>query len=619
MRLESPAHLEEHREKLFKRPAPVRRLWICGGTGCLAGGGRKVLAALRAEAESRGLTGGSIKFRVDLTGCRGLCELGPLVEVQPEQFFYKKVRPQDAPEIVAESLIEGRPLPGLMADPACPRAEDMPFFKPQTRLLMDRLGRTDPEDIDDYLLTGGFTALGLALGRLGPAHVSALVEQSGLRGRGGGGFPAGVKWRACRLAPGPVKYVAANGDEGDPGAFMNRSLMEGDPLAIVEGLTLGGYAVGAARGFIYVRHEYPLSVDRLARALDSARSLGLLGGNILGSGFDFDLEIVEGGGAFVCGESTALMASIEGREGVPRVKYVRSTERGLWDCPTLLQNVETWANIPHLVNRGPDWFKSLGAPGNPGTKIFSLVGQARRVGLVEMPLGSKLRTLVEEVGGGVRAGRVFKAVQTGGPSGGCLPASALDLPVDFDHLTEAGAMMGSGGLIVMDDLSCMVDVARYFTKFLVGESCGKCAPCREGLPLLAWLLDGLCQGRGRPEDVDGLESAARELAVAALCGLGQSAANPILSTLRYFREEYLEHAGEGYCRAGRCAGLYHPVIDEERCIGCGACLAACPAGAIEGEKKKPHQVRPAACLTCGACLKACRFMALGAERRPAHA
>ena len=617
MRLESPGHLEEYRRALFKRPTPTRRLWVCGGTGCLAGGGRKVLAALKAEAESRGL-GGSIKFRVDLTGCHGLCELGPLVEVQPEHFFYKKVRPEDAPEIVAESLIEGRPLSGLMADPSCPRAADLPFFKPQTRLLMSRLGRTDPEDIDDYLLTGGFEALGKALGGLSPAEVSALVEQSGLRGRGGGGFPAGLKWRACRLAPGQVKYVVANGDEGDPGAFMNRSLMEGDPLAIVEGMILGAYAVGAARGFIYVRHEYPLSVERLARALDAARSLGFLGGDILGSGHSFDLEIVEGGGAFVCGESTALMASIEGREGVPRVKYVRSTERGLWDCPTLLQNVETWANVPHLVNRGPDWFKSLGAPDNPGTKIFSLVGQARRTGLVEMPLGSRLRTLVEDVGGGVRPGRAFKAVQTGGPSGGCLPASALDLPVDFDHLTEAGAMMGSGGLIVMDDLSCMVDVARYFTKFLMGESCGKCAPCREGLPLLARIQDALCQGQGRPEDVESLESMARELAVTALCGLGQSAANPILSTINYFREEYLEHAGEGYCRAGRCSGLYLPVIDPKRCTGCGACLKVCPAGAVEGEKKKPHQVRPEICLTCGACLAACRFKALGAERRPAH-
>ena len=619
MRLENPDHLEKHREELLKRPAPMRRLWVCGGPGCLAGGGRKVLAALKAEAEGRGLLGGSVKFRVDLTGCRGPCELGPLVEVQPEGFFYEKVKPEDAPEIVAVSLLEGRPLPGLMSDPECPRAMDLPYFKPQTRLLMDRLGRTDPEDLGDYLLTGGYKALGTALGRLSPAEVSALVEESGLRGRGGGGFLASLKWQACRKAPGEIKYVVANGDEGDPGAFMNRSLMEGDPLAIIEGLTLGGYAVGAARGFIYVRHEYPLSVARLARAIEAARVLGLLGENILGSGFSFDLEIVEGGGAFVCGESTALMASIEGREGLPRVKYVRSTERGLWECPTLLQNVETWATIPHLVNRGSDWFKTLGAPGNPGTKIFSLVGQARRTGLVEMPLGASLRTFVEEVGGGVRPGRRFKAVQSGGPSGGCLPAEALDLPVDFDHLTEAGAMMGSGGLIVMDDLSCLVDVARYFTRFLMDESCGKCLPCREGLAALVKLLDGLCQGRSRPGDVERLEEMAGELAATALCGLGQSAANPILSTLRYFREEYREHAEEGYCRAGRCAGLYQPVINPEICVGCGACRKACPAGAISGEKKKPHQLEPEKCLTCGACFRACRLMAVTAERRPAHA
>jgi NADH-quinone oxidoreductase subunit F len=540
------------------------------------------------------------------------------VEVRPEGFFYEKVKPEDAPEIVAQSLIEGRLVPHLVADPDAPRAADLPFFKPQIRLLMARLGETDPEDIDDYLLTGGYEALGRALSGLPPAAVSALVEQSGLRGRGGGGFPSGLKWRACRLAPGEVKYVVANGDEGDPGAFMNRSLMEGDPLAIIEGLTLGGYAVGAARGFIYVRHEYPLSVERLGRALDAARALGLLGEDILGSGFNFDLEIIEGGGAFVCGESTALMASIEGREGVPRVKYVRSTERGLWECPTLLSNVETWATIPHLVNRGPEWFKSLGAPGNPGTKMFALVGQVRRTGLAEMPLGSKLRTFVEDVGGGVRPGRLFKAVQSGGPSGGCLPAAALDLPVDFDHLTLAGAMMGSGGLIVMDDLSCLVDVARYFTRFLMDESCGKCVPCREGLSYLVKILDDMCQGRGRAGDVERLEEMARELAATALCGLGQSAANPILSTLRYFREEYLEHAGEGYCRSGRCSGMYLPAINAEACTGCGACLTACPAGAIEGEKKKPHQLRPEKCQTCGACLSACRFRAVTAERRPAH-
>ena len=605
--------LAEYRQALAARPRPERRLWVCGGTGCLAGGGREVWAALKEEAERQGL-GGRISWRVDLSGCRGLCERGPLVECRPEGFFYQKVKPHDAPEIIAETLAQGRVVESLTSGGGLEKAESLPFFIPQTRLIMARLGHTDPEDLDDYLQTDGYEALALALTELGPEEVCRRVEASGLRGRGGGGFPAGRKWRACRQAQAEVKYVLANGDEGDPGAFMNRSLMEGDPQAIIEGLILGAFAVGAEQGYIYVRHEYPLSVARLGRALTAARERGLLGRNILGSGFSFDLEIVEGGGAFVCGESTALMNSIEGREGVPRVKYVRSTERGLWGRPTLLQNVETWANVPHITRRGPEWFQSLGAPGNHGTKVFSLVGQVRRSGLVEMPLGSSLRQLVVEVGGGPGRGRKLKAVQSGGPSGGCLPEDRLDLPVDFDHLTEAGAMMGSGGLIVMDDLSCMVDVARYFTHFLTGESCGQCAPCREGLPALALILDDLCQGRGRPGDTARLTEWAEGLARTALCGLGQSAANPLLSTVRYFADEYREHEEEGFCRAGRCAGMYIPVINPKACLGCGACVKVCPAGAITGKIKEPHVLDQAACQTCGACLKACRFRAISAAR-----
>jgi NADH-quinone oxidoreductase subunit F len=440
------------------------------------------------------------------------------------------------------------------------------------------------------------------------------VEASDLRGRGGGGFPTGLKWKALRKASGAPRYILANGDEGDPGAFMNRSLMEGDPFSIIEGMTIGAYALNAEEGYIYVRHEYPLSVARLKKAIIEAEAFGLLGKGILGTSFNFKLSIVEGGGAFVCGESTALMASIEGREGTPRVKYVRSTEAGLWEKPTILQNVETWANIPLIVLKGPDWFKSIGAPGNPGTKVFSLVGEVRNTGLVELPLGTKVGTLVNQVGGGVRKGRKFKAIQSGGPSGGCLPESALNLPLDFDNLTKAGAMMGSGGLIVMDNLSCMVDVARYFTGFLVEESCGKCAPCREGLPLFLKILTDLTTGKGQKGDSDFLEKEAKCLQATALCGLGQSAANPILSTLRYFRQEYLEHE-EGYCRSGRCHDMYIPRIDPDACKACGACQKNCPVDAITGEKKEPRKVIAGKCVTCGACLKSCAFFAINAQRR----
>jgi NADH-quinone oxidoreductase subunit F len=572
----------------------------------LASGAEKIRRSLVLLAEEHGLST-EVEYRTDLTGCLGLCEKGPLVGVEPEGFLYEKVGLDDCPEIVSETLQSGRLIERLTADPQNPSGQEQPFYKPQIRQIMRRFGRIRPESLDDYLKTDGYKALALALSGLSPSEVSLRVEQSGLRGRGGGGFPAGRKWSSCRLAEGAVKYVLANGDEGDPGAFMNRSLMEGDPFSVIEGMTLGAYAIGAAKGYIYVRHEYPLSVERLSGAIKATQESGLLGRNILGSGFSFDLEVAIGGGAFVCGESTALMASIEGREGQPRVKYVRSTERGLWDCPTLLQNVETWANVPLIVYNGPDWFKQLGTGSNPGTKVFSLVGQVSRSGLVEMPLGSSIRSLVCDVGGGTKAGRCLKAVQIGGPSGGCLPDEALDLPLDFDNLIAAGAIMGSGGLIVMDDLSCMVDVARYFSGFLKGESCGKCSPCREGLTLIYRILDGLCQGRGQKGDTKELYSLGTMLAKTALCGLGQSAANPLLSTLRYFEDEYLEHEEKGFCRSGRCQGLFWPIINSDLCTGCGACLSACPAKVIQGKKKEPHKIELSGCLSCGTCLKVCRF------------
>ncbi|MDR2199318.1 MAG: NAD(P)H-dependent oxidoreductase subunit E [Deltaproteobacteria bacterium] len=616
-RFKETGDLKTHVRALHERPKPRRRLWVCGGPGCLAAGGATLWEALEREAERAGVHA-SAEYKMDLTGCLGLCERGPLIEVEPEGSFYQRARPEDAADLVNLALLKGEILERLSPGPKNREKETLPFYQAQTRRITRRFGAVNPESLDDYLATGGYEALALALDALGPEGALERVERSGLRGRGGGGFPAGRKWRALKESAGVPRYILANGDEGDPGAFMNRALMEGDPFSVIEGMTIGAYALGAEKGFIYVRHEYPLSVKRLDLALKTARERGLLGENVLGKNFSFDIEIQEGGGAFVCGESTALMASIEGREGVPRVKYVRSTEAGLWDKPALLQNVETWANVPLIVLNGPEWFRKTGGEKNPGTKVFSLVGQVENTGLVELPLGTKVGTLVEEIGGGVKQGRTFKAAQSGGPSGGCLPRSALELPLDFDRLSEAGAMMGSGGLIVLDDLSCMVDTARYFTGFLAEESCGGCAPCREGLPLMFRVLSDLCQGKGRPGDADFLEKTARHLSETALCGLGRSAANPVLSTLRYFRDEYLDHE-RGFCPAGRCSGLYLPEIDPDKCRACSMCQKACPAGAVAGQKKEPRRIIREKCVSCGSCLSACRFASVKAVRREAYA
>jgi NADH-quinone oxidoreductase subunit F len=611
MRLSSPEDLELYREQLLRRVKPQRWVRVCAGTGCLAGGSQRVYEALVEEARRIGLDS-PVKFQARCSGCHGFCEEGPLVVcgMRGSEVLYRKVRREDALEILL-ALAEDRVVERLLyrdGREVCREERHIPFYALQRRKVLERCGKVDPRDVDHYISLGGYASLARALS-MSPEEVIDWVTRAGLRGRGGGGFPAGQKWASCRSASGPQKFVLANGDEGDPGAFMDRSLMEGDPHSILEGMIIGAHAVGASKGFIYVRDEYPLAVENLAHAIREARRLGLLGRCILGSDLSFDVDICRGGGAFVCGESSALMASIEGRPGEPRVKYIRSTERGLWECPTVLNNVETWANVPIIIREGVEGYRSLGTKDSPGTKVFSLVGKVRRSGLVEVPMGTTLREIIFEIGGGVMGRNRFKAVQTGGPSGGCLPESKLDLPVDFDRLTREGSMMGSGGMIVMDHRSCMVDVARYFVKFLEGESCGKCAPCREGLKAMGEILDDLCSRRGRPGDVEMLLSMGNALTDTALCGLGQTAANPVLSTLRHFMEEYREHQDQGFCRAGVCRGMFVARVEADLCVSCGACAKVCPFDAIHRDPSGKFAVDQR-CEGCGACLDVCPMGAL---------
>jgi len=586
---------------------------ICAGTGCRASGSLKVKEALEAEIKKQ-----NMKVEVLATGCLGFCEKGPMVVVHPDKYFYQHVKVEDVPEIVSKTVAKGEVISRLLyrhpdTKKTLFREEDLPFYKKQLRVVFGKNGMIDPAKIDDYLAIDGYQALAKVLSDMTPEAVINEVKKAGLRGRGGGGFPTAVKWEGVRKAHGEPKYVIANGDEGDPGAYMDRSLMEGNPHSIIEGMIIGAYAVGAHEGYMYVRNEYPLAVKHLSVAIEAAKEKGLLGKNILGTDFSFDIKINKGAGAFVCGESSALFASIEGRAGEPRAKYVHAVEKGLWDKPTVLNNVETWANVPLIINRGADWYASIGTEGSKGTKIFSLVGKINNTGLVEVPMGTTLYEIIYDMGGGIPNGRKFKAVQTGGPSGGCIPESLLDIPVDFDKLTEVGSMMGSGGMIVMDDRSCMVDVARYFLAFLKEESCGKCVPCREGVRRMSDILEDICAGKGKEGDVELLETMSQSIADGSLCALGGSAPNPVLSTIRYFREEYDAHIKDHRCPAGVCKALITYSIDPEKCTGCGLCIKVCPTQATSGEKKKAHSIDNNKCIRCGACIESCKFDAINVK------
>jgi NADH-quinone oxidoreductase subunit F len=607
------------REILSERQAGWITIGVCTDTGCRACDSVSVYEAFKREVARERLR----RVDVKATGCHGFCEKGALVVIHPRKILYTQVKPLDVPEIVAKTIKKGEIVERLLyLDPSTGKRvefeEEVPYYKRQMRLILGNNSKIDPADIRDYIALDGYEALRRVLESGKPRSVIETIKKSGLRGRGGGGFPAGVKWETARSAKGRKRFVICNADEGDPGAFMDRSICEGNPHSVIEGIVIGAYAVGAHEGFIYVRNEYPLAVEALTTALAQARECGLLGGDILGSGFSFDISISRGGGAFVCGESTALMASLEGKPGEPRAKYIHTVEKGLWEQPTVLNNVETWANVPKIVLGGSAWYTKIGTgdvSGNPwggskGTKIFSLVGKVVNTGLVEVPMGTTLREIVFDIGGGVPKGKKFKAVQTGGPSGGCLPESLLDLPVDFDALTEAGSMMGSGGMIVMDEDTCMVDVARYFIDFLKDESCGKCLPCREGLRALLDILDRIVAGRGKKGDIALLEEISEGIAATSLCALGGSAPNPVLTTIRYFREEYEAHINLKKCPAGVCKPLLRFRVVPERCTGCRACSKACPAACIAGKAKEIHVIDETKCIRCGACFDACRFEAI---------
>lgn len=614
-KLKSPKELESLRNKLGNNTGTGKvKVSVCNGTACKPYGSNPVAETFKSEIEKRGISD-KVDFRI--TGCHGFCERGPIAIIEPGNIFYQKIKTGDVAEILDKTVLNNVVIDRLLfkeQSNEISAQKDIPFFHGQQRILLGNNAKLDPTSIEDYIAIGGYSALARAFSELKPEEIVNMVKQSGLRGRGGGGFPTGNKWETVRNAEGDIKYVIVNADEGDPGAYANEGLLSGNPHSVLEGLIIGAYAVGAHQGYIYVRNEYPLALHNITIAMQQAEKMGLLGKNILGSGFDFNVRVNRGGGAFVCGESTALMASLEGKPGEPRAKYVHTAERGLWDRPSDLNNVETWANIPLIINNGPEWFAAIGSSGNTGTKIFSLTGKVNNTGLVEVPLGMKLRDIIFNIGGGIRDGKKFKAVQTGGPSGGCLPESLLDLPVNFDELTKAGSMMGSGGMIVMDEDNCMVDVARYFLTFLEEESCGKCVPCREGIKRMREILTDICEGKGQEGDIDLLKELALHLQDSALCALGSSAPNPVLTTINYFLDEYQAHIRDKKCPAGVCKSLIRFSIIEEKCPGCARCVKPCPTSAITFVAKgKPVILDQSKCIKCRTCYDICKMGAVSIE------
>ena len=626
--LTSKIALENYRKTCKKALDSQKiRILVCAGTGCVAGGSIDIYNRLIELCSKKGL---NVQIQLEKevshegigikkSGCNGFCELGPLIKIMPMGWLYLRCTLDDCEEIVEKTVMAGEPIERLMYKDengvVYSEQFDIPFYKKQTRIVLDECGQIDAESIDEYIALGGYKGLSKALFDMSPEQICAQIEESGLRGRGGGGFPAGKKWSQVLRQADPVHYVVCNGDEGDPGAFMDRSIMEGNPHRMIEGMLIAGIATQSHEGFIYVRAEYPLAIDRLKRAIEAAKKARILGDDVLGSGFAFDIHINQGAGAFVCGEGSALTASIEGDRGMPRVKPPRTVEHGLFAKPTVLNNVETYANVPYIITNGVDWYRSVGTQTSPGTKAFAITGNVENTGLIEVPMGTTLREVVFDIGGGIKNDKEFKAVQIGGPSGGCLTLGAgqLDLPLDFDSLKKVGAMIGSGGLVVMDEDTCMVEVARFFMDFTQNESCGKCVPCREGTKRMLEILEKIVAGKGSEEDIDLLEEIANTVSKTALCGLGKSAANPVLSTLKYFREEYIAHVRDKKCPAGQCTALKTYKIDPEKCKGCSLCSRNCPVNAISGEIKKPFVIDAAKCIKCGACESNCKFGAVYAE------